>query len=120
LPDKLAAELPGIMAWMIEGCLEWQRIGLAPPKIVTEATAAYLEAEDAMTAWIDESGHRDPNAWEKSSDLYASWAAWAQKSGEHAGSLKRFLGSLETKGLIPERHKDGRGYRGLRLTPNYS
>ena len=26
------AEWPGILAWMIEGCLEWQRTGLAPPR----------------------------------------------------------------------------------------
>ena len=33
---------------MIEGCLDWQRVGLAPPAVVTEATAAYLEAQDAI------------------------------------------------------------------------
>lgn len=37
LSAKLQAELPGIMAWMIAGCLEWQRIGLAPPAVVTDA-----------------------------------------------------------------------------------
>jgi putative DNA primase/helicase len=117
LPQKLKAEYPGIMAWMIEGCLEWQRIGLTPPKIVTDATAAYLEGEDAVAAWIDEAGQRDPNAWQTSSELYASWAAWAQKSGEHAGSLKRFLSVFEAKGFVPERHMTGRGFRGLRLFP---
>jgi putative DNA primase/helicase len=47
LDGKLRAEWPGILAWMIEGCLEWQRVGLAPPKAVTTATAAYLAGEDA-------------------------------------------------------------------------
>lgn len=46
LNDKLKAEWPGILAWMIEGCLEWQQCGLAPPAAVTDATAAYLEAEE--------------------------------------------------------------------------
>ena len=64
LPDKLKAELPGILAWMIQGCFDWQRIGLAPPKVVTDATASYLEAEDALAAWIDDSCERDPQAWE--------------------------------------------------------
>jgi putative DNA primase/helicase len=32
LPDKLRAEWPAILAWAIEGCLEWQRIGLALPR----------------------------------------------------------------------------------------
>jgi putative DNA primase/helicase len=121
LPEKLKAELPGIMQWMIDGCTDWQeRGGLAPPEVVTQATAAYLEAEDAMAAWIEEAGHRDPNAWEKSSDLFASWAAWATKAGEYVGAMKRFLGVLETKGFTYERRRDGRGYRGMRLSSHYS
>ena len=40
-------ELPGILAWAIQGCLIiWQAEGLRAPKTVTEATEAYLHAED--------------------------------------------------------------------------
>ena len=119
LPEKLKAELPGIMQWMIDGCVDWQERGLAPPEVVTKATAAYLEAEDALAAWIEEVGQLDPNAWEKSSDLFASWAAWATKAGEYVGPMKRFLGVFETKGFTYERRRDGRGYRGLRLLTHY-
>jgi putative DNA primase/helicase len=28
---KLRAELPGILRWAVEGCLDWQRNGLKPP-----------------------------------------------------------------------------------------
>src|SRR5262249_4040130 len=38
LGEKLKVERPGILNWMIAGCLEWQRIGLAAPAAVTEAT----------------------------------------------------------------------------------
>src|SRR5215212_1033436 len=54
LAERLKAEWGGILSWMIEGCLEWQHIGLAPPEVVTTATAAYLEAEDALAAWLDD------------------------------------------------------------------
>jgi putative DNA primase/helicase len=54
LSEKLKAEWPGILTWMIEGCRSWQDQGLDPPEAVTEATEAYLEAEDAMGAWIEE------------------------------------------------------------------
>jgi len=119
LPEKLRAELPGIMQWMIDGCVDWQERGLAPPEVVAAATAAYLEAEDALAAWIEEAGQRDPNAWERSNDLFTSWAAWATKSGEYVGPMKRFLGVFETKGFTYERRRDGRGYRGLRLSERY-
>jgi putative DNA primase/helicase len=118
LLEKLKTELPGILHWMIEGCLQWQQRGLAPPAVVTAATAAYLEAEDAIAAWIADCCEIDPNHWERRNDLFASWSAWAQRTGEYTGSLKRFLERLETRpGIIPKRQSHGRGFYGLRLRP---
>ena len=59
LSDKLKAELPGVLAWMIDGCLDWRTEWLSPPVAVTAATAAYLDAEDAIAAWMDECCQRD-------------------------------------------------------------
>jgi putative DNA primase/helicase len=121
LPERLKAELPGIMQWMIDGCMDWQERGLDPPEIVTQATAAYLEAEDAMAAWIDECCERDSNAWESSTDLFASWNTWATKAGEYVGSMKRFAGAFENKHFTPARSSSGaRGFRGVRLLRSYS
>jgi putative DNA primase/helicase len=115
LLGRLKSEWPGVLHWMIQGCLEWQRRGLAMPKAVHEATTAYLEAEDAVAAWIDECCDRDRNAWESSKALFDSWKAWADRAGEYAGSQKRFVQALETHGLAQERHARARGYRGLRI-----
>ena len=42
LPRKLEAEWPAILRWCLDGCLEWQRDGLAPPEIVRAATDRLL------------------------------------------------------------------------------
>ena len=34
LPEKLKIELPGIMQWMINGCVDWGERTLAPPEVV--------------------------------------------------------------------------------------
>jgi putative DNA primase/helicase len=116
LAEKLKDEWPAILRWMINGCVEWQdKGGLHPPPAVQEATTAYLEAEDAIAAWIDEKCERDPRAWESSSALFASWSAWADCAGEHPGSMRRFAQALETRGFYPLRKTDGRGFNGLRL-----
>jgi putative DNA primase/helicase len=115
LGDRLRAEWPGILAWMVAGCIDWQKRGLAPPAAVTSATAAYLEAEDAMAAWLDETGTRDLEAWVATKELFASWKEWADKAGEHAGTMKRFVQNLETRGLAPERKKHARGFRGFHI-----
>jgi putative DNA primase/helicase len=117
LEHKLRAEWPGILDWMIRGCLEWQRIGLAAPKAVTDATAAYLEAQDAIAAWMDDQCERDPNAWERSAALFANWKAWAERSGEPPGDIKRFRDRIEARGLEGRREPGTgqRGYQGIKL-----
>ena len=120
LPEKLKAEWPGILSWMIEGCLEWQRMGLAQPPAVTTATEAYLAAEDAIGRFIDErcelTGQGDPHL-QSVADLFASWQDWCSTTGEYAGSAKRFSQSLEDRGLERQRHPKTRRkcFAGLRL-----
>jgi putative DNA primase/helicase len=77
---KLRKEWPGILAWMVQGCMRWQRKGLAPPAIVANATSAYLEGEDAFAAWIEEYCALDANAWERTQTLFAGWKAYCDKN----------------------------------------
>jgi putative DNA primase/helicase len=118
-PEKLKIELPGILAWMIEGCRAWQQQGLAPPQVVTDATAAYLESEDAISAWIDECCQRDQNSFATSTHLFVSWNQWATKNGEYAGTTKKLVSTLESKGFQPLRKNSARGFVGLRVLPDY-
>jgi putative DNA primase/helicase len=115
LAEKLKAEWPGILGWMVEGCLAWQERGLDPPAAVTEATEAYLEAEDALGAWIEECCDKDAQAWTKTTVLFESWRSWALRSEEWVGSNKRFAQALEDRGLRFQKRHGERGYWGLRL-----
>jgi len=117
LTERLRSEWPGILDWMIKGCLEWQARGLDPPEAVLAATAAYLDSEDAIAAWIDECCERDASAWESSANLFDSWKAWAQKNGEDVGSKKGLVQRLESHGLRLQRKNKSRGLVGLRLRP---
>jgi putative DNA primase/helicase len=118
LPEKLRAEWPAILRWAIDGCLMWQRNGLTPPALVTDATEEYLEAEDATALWLDDCTESDPNAWEAASSLFASWKRWAERTGEFVGTQKRLGQTLRDRGLSPKREPGTgiRGYLGLRLT----
>jgi putative DNA primase/helicase len=115
LTEKLKAEWPGILAWLIEGCLEWQAEGLRPPSAVLDATASYLEAEDAIAAWADERCDRVAGDWASLSALYASWSDWAAKAGEIAGSQKGLGEKLKTRGFVSHKKKIGQGFFGLRI-----
>jgi putative DNA primase/helicase len=122
LSDKLKAEWPAILRWMIDGCLEWQRVGLLPPEAVRAATDEYLSAEDAVSLWLEECVDLEPNAWESTGSLFASWRRWTERSGEFTGTQKRFAQILQERGFEPKRQGGTglRGYRGILLNDSES
>ena len=115
LPDRLLAERDGILRWALEGCLEWQRIGLQPPASVLAATEEYFDAEDAVGRWLDERCDQAGNLHDTSKRLYADWKAWADGNGEYAGSNKRFSETLTARGFARANTMTARGFRGLAL-----
>jgi putative DNA primase/helicase len=118
LGEKLKAEWPGILSWMIEGCMEWQRMGLQPPTAVQEATAQYIAGEDTLAAWIEECCELAANYWERTQTLFASWTGWADRSGEERGDTKQFRARIESKPDIYHKREPGTGrtgYQGIRL-----
>jgi putative DNA primase/helicase len=119
LEEKLQAEWPAILRWLIDGCLAWQREGLNAPEMVRAATEQYLESEDSLNAWMDECAVPDPNAWEATGTLFGSWKRWAEAAGEYVGPQKRFIAVLEERGYSPKRQAGTglRGFRGLRMKP---
>ena len=108
LPEKLKAEWPGILKWAIQGCLAWQQEGLAAPKAVRDATAEYLDAEDALGTWLAECCITDKSLHSSSSVLYASWKEWADAAGEQALSQKRFAQAMNGRGIESERLSSGK------------
>lgn len=112
LPEKLLGEAQGILRWAVEGCLEWQRAGLAPPAAVVEATNAYLASEDALGQWIVEYCRTgDPRLCEEVSRLYANYRDRMEMAGEHPLVLRKFSQELEKRGFTKEH--DGRTRRAV-------
>jgi putative DNA primase/helicase len=117
LPEKLKPEW-GILNWALQGCLEWQGIGLDPPAIVREASEAYFAEEDLTSAWIAECCAVDGAYSELSSSLYQSWKKWAEDAGEHPGSNKALTKTLEERGFRHKHERDGAMFYGIALKPS--
>jgi putative DNA primase/helicase len=118
LPEKLKAEWPGILAWMIEGAVLWQRMGLAPPPVVVDATAEYFERESAVGLWLEERCVKDPAAEEATRALHRDFQSWAARAGERSLSERKFAQKLaEVSGLANGKvHKrTARGFFGVAL-----
>lgn len=98
LAERLRAEAGGILAWAIQGCLQWQRVGLQAPDRVRAATADYLEQQDVLGLWLAECVNTSSGRARRG-DLYRSFKSWAEDAGEYVLPQKRFVAALESRGF---------------------
>jgi putative DNA primase/helicase len=119
LAEKLKAEWPGILTWMIDGCLLWQKEGgLHPPQAVIDATEGYLESEDAMATWISDRCELKASYEDTFAELFKSWKAWAELMRENVGSAKAFSNKLQARPGIRRKdigHSCARGFAGIHV-----
>jgi putative DNA primase/helicase len=104
LPDKLLEERAGILAWAVQGCAEWQRIGLDPPEDVHAATEAYRRDMDILGGFISDRCTVAPEARATAGALYEAYIAWAHQAGEKAVSRRAFGLALAERGFEQGRH----------------
>ena len=108
LEEKLRAEWPGILRWMINGCLDWQANGLIRPASIIAATADYFSEQDFIGQWLEDECIVDvgnQSRWETSAELFTSWRDYAKAAGEEPGTAKGLAGKLARHGLIKSQKK---------------
>lgn len=116
--QKLVKEWPGILAWMIEGCLMWQEHGLSAPRAITNATDDYLREQDVVGRWVTEECELKPNVETPIAELFEAWETWCGKSDEKCISKRAFGDALAQRAEIERRrsgHEKTRVLVGIRL-----
>jgi len=114
LLEKLKNERVGILAWAVRGCLEWQRIGLNPPKLVCEATAEYRKSEDLIGRFLEHRCIFNRAHSIKFSDLYNALESFGRDSGDVVPD-KRTVGIRLAERGFEKFTSNGTHYRGLLL-----
>jgi putative DNA primase/helicase len=123
LAEKLREELPGILSWAVEGCLEWQvggdgqPSGLRPPCEVDDATAEYREEMDSLGGFIAECcliSHQ-PGVSASSGDLYKAFQQWCASEAQEVMSTTAFGIELQSRGLKREKSNGKVTYKGIGL-----
>jgi len=100
LADTLAAELPGILAWAVRGCLQWQAAGdLLAPAAVQAATEGYRQREDLLAQFLADCCIVREGLWASARELYATYCRWCEATGERPVSQRRFGEALSERGF---------------------
>tara|TARA_R110000737_G_scaffold249267_3_gene259229 strand:+ start:17 stop:862 length:846 start_codon:yes stop_codon:yes gene_type:complete len=76
--DKLKAEAPGILARLVEGCLQWQKHGLNAPEKVTSATAEYRDEMDVLSEYMEDRCVIGKGQRVIKKQLYLDYAEWCE------------------------------------------
>jgi putative DNA primase/helicase len=133
LAQKLEAEAPGILRWVVDGAREFLAKGLDVPDSVRAATDDYRQGEDLIGQFLAEMVEvtNDPADVETFLDIQQSATEWSESEGlKWSISLNQLTTELENRGAVRGRRvrvdvlerggwntKQTSEWHGLRLGP---
>lgn len=112
LAEVLLSELPGILQWALQGCLEWQVDGLTTPEEVRNATAQYREDQDIIGAFIKEccDTGEPKNIRDTAKNLYTKYVKYCEDASEPPKKQRSFGDALKERGFV-NKTEDGKEIR---------
>lgn len=123
LRQKLNSELPGILGWLVGGCLDWQAAGcqVATPDSLKASRDSYRLDEDAVALFALARCEASPGQEVAAQAVYGAFKSWHESEfGDDAHVLgpKAFWSALEQH-YPSYRHptKGTRTFKGLHVKP---
>lgn len=128
LPDKLRAEISGILTWTLEGLRMLRDAGDFPRSAGTDAIMQeWKQRADSLYWFVSERVVEDPKGWVSKDDLYEAYVSFAEGHGLRV--KKREVVGEELPNLFPsvrsERQRivrgspQVRGWSGVRFSEAY-
>ena len=116
LGEKLIKEeAPGILAWAVQGCLDWQKEGLGNPQEVRLASTNWREDADVIGRFIEECCIIKETAQVQGGLLYNTYKEWCENQGERSNNNNIFSERFREKGYERVRTNKGSLWKGIGL-----
>jgi putative DNA primase/helicase len=106
---------PAILAWAVQGCLDWQRLGLRVPHAIEEATEAYRLEMDPLQDFVSDCCVLTPLAWTTSAQLREAYDRWLAETGQRRLTDREMTHRLRLRDCTPEKRCGMRGWSGIGL-----
>jgi len=115
LEEKLLAEAPGILSWLVDGCVAYQREGLAEPPIVVNAKRDYKGEHDVIGVFLEDCCEvGNPNDSVFTTELFKAYQNWCVANNERSVSNRVFGREVKARGFESRKHK-ARFFVGIKL-----
>jgi putative DNA primase/helicase len=113
LGEKLKSESSGVLNWVIEGCLEWQKQTLNVPPCVREATNEYRAEQDVLRHFIEDRCLVGTDRWAGKQPMYDAYKAWAERMGEFVMPFAEFTERFQLQFEEGRSGPRGRHWKGV-------
>ncbi|MGW4743935.1 DNA primase family protein [Streptomyces sp. NPDC004290] len=128
LTDKLAAEMPGIINWALDGLARLERTGrITEPASSQDAVTMMQDTASPTSAFVRERCTTGPSHEVPVDVLWAAWREWAEDNGVKVIGSKQLFGR-NLLSVVPQLHRtrprDAYGrqvakYAGITLNPTF-
>lgn len=117
LKETLKGELPGVLAWIVDGARQWNASGLRPPDVVLAASSEYRSEQDRIGEFVRDCCRLDIHAWVAVALLYRAYQSWCVEGGMHPLSRRRFMSEVgrTVPGFQNQKQGGARGVVGIAL-----
>jgi putative DNA primase/helicase len=117
LGSVLKSEASGILAWLVRGCLVWQRDGLGIPASVLRERERYRGREDTLASFLEACCTLAPGASVRSSRLFERYEQWAGEGSPGCKLSGTAFGLAMKRQFKQQRDSRGTYYLGVGLLP---
>jgi putative DNA primase/helicase len=101
LDERLSAELPGILAWALDGLDRLVANGrFTVPASSRDAADLMADLASPVSAFVRDCCERKPDATVAADRLYDAWKQWCEDNGHHPGAKATFGRNL--RAVVPE------------------
>jgi P4 family phage/plasmid primase-like protien len=93
-----------VLSWLIDGAVKWYASGMMmgrPPERIKAKTEAWQNDSDLIASFFDDgNAYLVPGVFVKTEDLYQSFTAWLEASGNASWSMRTFNSRLENSARL--------------------
>lgn len=112
----VSKESSGVLNWLVEGCLEWQRDGLQIPEVIEAERHRYRESTDIIGQWLAQRTVRVVDKRILVSEAFLDFREFCHASGASAGYINAFSQAMNERGYMHKgSRREGRNFDGLTL-----
>lgn len=116
LMRRLREELPGILAWAVDGFRGYCEEGEPVCETIEQETAEFRQDEDVMGRFLEDSVQFGEGLSAKAGELYGCYTKWCRDNGHHPLCSAKFKSAVTERGLEWARKKAGVYYLGGMLS----